>query len=773
MRTLFTQQTEKFSFVKNYAAIRNYLPFFIQSFLVAFIILISSQTYGQQAPSSITVINEVPAKKSVVVKGYGKATEYPTTSFYNLNFGRQNATTDGVNNVITSFVVDGLTYKPIPRVATTPYDNVILKRKANPRATDLGKFTAFYQNNGGVPSAPTSPIPTGTALYFPPEYVGSMESLINSYIVNRGTDNLFANDGGSTLNNIERVDMIITGGVSAGDVVKTGFLLMERGGNDAYKIAAITSLTPSGQVATISNLISAPTTAWGSTGITITSTVLQRNTGDVEIRPNQNITPQPIAGSYISFQSLGIPSKTTIYGIVLFPDDVTSSTDLINLSNVPLNTGAASGIGGLDFMAGGGFFVEEHSTLAFSLSGNIFDDANGLTNSVVDGIGTGIPGGSQLYAYLVGNDNLVKAKDTVTVDGTYVFENQLMGDTTYTVVISTVNFSLADAAPANASLPEGWVITGDSYGNSNLSGSGVQPGTPDLRISVKTEDASITNVNFGIEQLPTAGSGTVTLPNPKETNSATVPSSTFTNTALSSDPDGIVSSIVISYPAANANSITIDATTYTQAQFAVSFPAGATIITDAAGNPGQIIKIDPVDGVTTVIIPFVAIDNAGKKSTNTGTATIIFTDNKPIAVNDVNSTNEDTPVNGTVTGNDTPSGDGGNVWTLVGTNGGASHGTVTMNPDGTYTYTPAANYNGTDVFNYKVCDIDGDCSSATVTITIIPVNDVPLAVNDINSTNEDTPVSGTVTGNDTPSGDGGNVWTLVGTNGGAAHGTVT
>jgi VCBS repeat-containing protein len=175
----------------------------------------------------------------------------------------------------------------------------------------------------------------------------------------------------------------------------------------------------------------------------------------------------------------------------------------------------------------------------------------------------------------------------------------------------------------------------------------------------------------------------------------------------------------------------------------------------------------------TDVFTYQVCDVDGDCSTATVTITINPVDDVPVAVNDTNTTNEDTPVSGTVVGNDTPSGDGGNVWTLVGVNGGASHGTVSMNPDGTYTYTPNANYNGTDVFSYQVCDVDGDCSTATVTITINPTNDVPVAVNDTNSTNEDTPVSGTVVGNDTPSPDGGNVWTLVGVNGGASHGTVT
>jgi VCBS repeat-containing protein len=175
----------------------------------------------------------------------------------------------------------------------------------------------------------------------------------------------------------------------------------------------------------------------------------------------------------------------------------------------------------------------------------------------------------------------------------------------------------------------------------------------------------------------------------------------------------------------------------------------------------------------TDVFTYKICDCDGDCATATVTITVNPVDDAPLAVNDVNTTNEDTPVGGNAATNDTPSGDGGNVWSLVGTNGGAAHGTVTMNTNGTYTYTPAANYNGSDVFTYKLCDADGDCSTATVTITINPVDDAPIAVNDVNTTNEDTPVSGNAATNDTPSGDGGNVWSLVGANGGAAHGTVT
>src|SRR5690606_32419984 len=77
----------------------------------------------------------------------------------------------------------------------------------------------------------------------------------------------------------------------------------------------------------------------------------------------------------------------------------------------------------------------------------------------------------------------------------------------------------------------------------------------------------------------------------------------------------------------------------------------------------------------------------------------------------------------------------------------------------TYDYVPNPNYNGTDSFIYELCDVDGDCDTAIVIITILPVNDAPIANADVNSTNEDTPIVGaTVVTNDVPSGDGGNVY---------------
>ena len=68
---------------------------------------------------------------------------------------------------------------------------------------------------------------------------------------------------------------------------------------------------------------------------------------------------------------------------------------------------------------------------------------------------------------------------------------------------------------------------------------------------------------------------------------------------------------------------------------------------------------------------------------------------------------------------------------------GPSHGTLTLNPDGSFRYTPALNYNGPDSFTYKANDGSADSDVATVSITVIAVNDAPVADDDSHSVAED------------------------------------
>ena len=67
-------------------------------------------------------------------------------------------------------------------------------------------------------------------------------------------------------------------------------------------------------------------------------------------------------------------------------------------------------------------------------------------------------------------------------------------------------------------------------------------------------------------------------------------------------------------------------------------------------------------------------------------------------------------------------------------------------------YTPSSNYNGLDTLIYKVCDNGTPtlCDTATLIITVTPVNDAPVATNDTlrKTTPEDTPITICIPGTD-------------------------
>ena len=64
------------------------------------------------------------------------------------------------------------------------------------------------------------------------------------------------------------------------------------------------------------------------------------------------------------------------------------------------------------------------------------------------------------------------------------------------------------------------------------------------------------------------------------------------------------------------------------------------------------------------------------------------------------------------------------------------NGTLTLDPDGSFDYTPDADYNGPDSFTYKANDGTQDSDTATVSITVTPVNDAPVATDDTRTMSE-------------------------------------
>jgi VCBS repeat-containing protein len=72
----------------------------------------------------------------------------------------------------------------------------------------------------------------------------------------------------------------------------------------------------------------------------------------------------------------------------------------------------------------------------------------------------------------------------------------------------------------------------------------------------------------------------------------------------------------------------------------------------------------------------------------------------------------------------------------------AMHGSLELNGDGTFRYAPDANFFGVDTFTYQARDTRRALSNvATVTVTVTPVEDAPVAVDDSSTTVEDTPLT--------------------------------
>lgn len=99
----------------------------------------------------------------------------------------------------------------------------------------------------------------------------------------------------------------------------------------------------------------------------------------------------------------------------------------------------------------------------------------------------------------------------------------------------------------------------------------------------------------------------------------------------------------------------------------------------------------------------------------------------PIAVNDEASLDEDGTLNLSVVGNDSDIDDTELSCEILIE---ATHGSAVISLSGELTYTPAPDFFGTEVISYSLCDDGGACDEATVEITVNPINDAPVAVND-------------------------------------------
>jgi hypothetical protein len=198
--------------------------------------------------------------------------------------------------------------------------------------------------------------------------------------------------------------------------------------------------------------------------------------------------------------------------------------------------------------------------------------------------------------------------------------------------------------------------------------------------------------------------------------------------AYSTDEDTVLNGTA---PGVLGNDVDVDGDTLTV--ISNSNPAHGSVIVNADGSFSYTPDLN-YHGPDS--FDYTASDGSGSD-----TATVLITVNPvndaPDAVDDAYATDEDTTLTvaapGVLDNDSDVDGDTVLILTFV----GPSNGTLSIGGDGSFSYTPNANFNGVDTFTYEVQDFNGGTDGATVTITVNPVNDAPVAADDAYLTNED------------------------------------
>jgi gliding motility-associated-like protein/uncharacterized repeat protein (TIGR01451 family) len=430
-------------------------------------------------------------------------------------------------------------------------------------------------------------------------------------------------------------------------------------------------------------------------------------------------------------------------------DTTTATVQVVNTIDAVNDTPAAVSSGESTPSVIGNDTLDGHAAVIGTNNGQVTLSAvsvpSGLTLNA-DGtitVGSSTPGGVYTVTYQICENGASPGNcDTATATVSILNNTPVASDDSKitpedTPVSGTVTATDEDGDPltyTKGSDPSHGTVSVDINGNYTYSPNLNYNGTDSFTITVSdghggTATATVTIIVTPVNDNPVASDDSMTTPE----------DTSVSGTVTATDVDG-------------------DLLTYSKG----SDPSHGTVSVDSNGNYTYTPNADynGTDSFTVTVS-----DGHGGTDTATVTITVTPVSDTPVAVDDVIITQEDNPISGDVSINDIPSADGVNTWSVL---TGPSHGTISMGTDGHYTYTPNANWYGTETITYQLCDIDSDCSVASLVITVSAVNDPPIAYNDTKTTPEDTPVSGTVSATDV---DGDALTYSKGSD--PAHGTVT
>ena len=177
------------------------------------------------------------------------------------------------------------------------------------------------------------------------------------------------------------------------------------------------------------------------------------------------------------------------------------------------------------------------------------------------------------------------------------------------------------------------------------------------------------------------------------------------------------------------------------APYTYSWTPGTTLDDSLIANP-----LATVFATTTFVVT--VTDSIGCNAQDT---VVVWINNPPVLQNDTLTIDEDSTVVIYPLLNDSDPDNNLNLGTLAILNG-PFNGTATIDTiTGTITYVPNANYYGQDSIMYTLCDsgMPVYCDTAWIYLTLNPINDAPLAIDDVDSTVEDSCIQIAVLANDT------------------------
>lgn len=340
---------------KNGLNIQNFAFDNILFFKLLFVVfLLTLSTFSLNGQSQITTISistaAAPDETTNVTSPSDTDNDIISNSNYDVNYGVGN------NETVTSYTVSGI---------MDAFDNFVFPDTLIIRRTDGSRFINVWYTLDQI-----NTVADPDELDVDAEKVSDADALYLTRNINAGYDNILVNEDDQAPNStiqaqVERVDVIWNTGVVTCEPDNAVFPVIERGGNDEIKIAAILSLDSNGDPASYSSLIDIEDADWpgGTTNGQLYQDflVLRREVlGNdpiplINFGANQTAngpgSAQLVQGVAVTFTEFGIAANQVVYGYSLFAFDVNAVTHtLTDPSTFPTDTQASDS--GLDLVAG-------------------------------------------------------------------------------------------------------------------------------------------------------------------------------------------------------------------------------------------------------------------------------------------------------------------------------------------------------------------------------------------------------------------------------------